>query len=370
MPIPSSHPKPRVGSGQAGFSLVELLVSVVVGLAIVAALSLLFANNSRARLEMEKTSQQIENGRYTAMYLRDDLRLAGYWGEFNPAALSIPAVAPDPSATDDASVSAALPIAVQGYHFGMDSALYSTPPAGVSSLLTDLRAHSDVLVVRRASTCYAGPASAESSCSAMDTTAYKYFQTGLCTSQLSALASLAAKQFLISTSSAAFTTTNPNAEVTAPTYLAQKDCTTPAVTRAVYVRIYYVANNDVPGDGIPTLKMISLGANSFSAPVAIAEGIETLQVEYGRDTDGNGSPDTWTADAGTTGDAWHQVTAVKLHVIARNTQSTLNYTDPDRTYVLGTTATTDSTFGPYSDGYKRHAYTTVVRLNNAAGRLE
>lgn len=358
----------RAGAAQAGFSLVELLISIVVGLVIVTALALLFANNSRAQLEMEKTSQQIENGRYTTQFLREELRLAGYWGEFNPASIAKPATAPDPSQTTDASVSAAISLAIQGYHFGMDSAVYSTLPAGVSSLLTDRRAHSDVLVIRRASTCYGGPGAAEASCSIMDATAYKYFQTSLCRSQQTVLGG-GAKQFLIGTTPAAFTTTNPNPEVTAPTFLAQKDCATPAVTRAVHVNLYYVANNDVAGDGIPTLKMVTLGANSFSAPVAIAEGIETMQVEYGRDTDSNGAPDAWTVDPGTTGAAWGQVVAVKLNILARNPQTSVGFTDT-RTYVLGSAASTDNTFGPFNDMYKRHAYTSVVRLNNVAGRIE
>jgi type IV pilus assembly protein PilW len=115
--------------------------------------------------------------------------------------------------------------------------------------------------------------------------------------------------------------------------------------------------------------MVTLGANSFSSPVAIAEGIETMQIEYGRDTDGDGAPDTWTVDPGLTGAAWGQVAAVKLHILARNTLSSTTFTDT-RTYVLGSVASTDNTFGPFNDAYKRHAYTSVVRPNNVAGRME
>jgi type IV pilus assembly protein PilW len=366
---------------QAGFSLVELMVSIVVGMVIIAALSLLFANNSRARQEMDKSSQQIENGRYATQYLRDDLRMAGYWGEFSPALLVAPAALPDPSLTDDASVAAAVPLHVQGYHFGMDSAAYSTLPAGVSSLLTDRKANSDVLVVRRASTCAAGPSAAEAGCSAQDVASAKYFQTSLCSTQLDTLAAAGHFdwQFVVSRTPNVFTTSNPNLAA-APTFLAQKDCVTPAVTRAVNVHIYYVANNDVSGDGIPTLKMLSLGATSFGSPVAIAEGIETLQLEYGLDngvggTAGDGIPDQWNADpaAGIAAPAaqvtaWQQVTAVKVHLIARNTQPTGQFTDT-RTYVLGSSVTADNQFGAYNDAYKRHVYSTVVRIANAAGRL-
>jgi type IV pilus assembly protein PilW len=351
------------------------MVSIVVGMVIVASMSLLFANNSRARQEMEKTSQQIESGRYSTQTIRDDLRLAGYYGEFTPTSLPAAVSLPDPSATDDASVAAALSIALQGYHFGRDASLNSTPPAGVNSLLTDRRPNSDVLVVRRTSTCYAGPTTAETSCSAMDTSSSKYFQTTLCKTHLTNVTA-ATKLFVVGTDSAVFTASNPSVSTFTPAFFAQKDCTTPAVTRALLVHIYYVANNDVPGDGIPTLKMLSLGANAFGSPVAIAEGIESMQVEYGLDSDGNGSPDTWESDpaAGAANGAaatlaWSQVTAVKLHVLARNTQSSGQFTD-SRVYVLGTTKSTDNTFGPYNDAYKRHVYTTFARLVNVAGRLD
>jgi type IV pilus assembly protein PilW len=56
-------------------------------------------------------------------------------------------------------------------------------------------------------------------------------------------------------------------------------------------------------------------------------------------------------------------------VLARNTQATPQWSDP-RQYVLGTTTSTDNTFGPFTDSYKRHAYNNVVRIVNVGGRLE
>jgi type IV pilus assembly protein PilW len=347
-----------------GFSLIELMISVALGLMVVAALAVLFANSSRARTEMEKSNQQIENGRYATQLLRDDLRLAGYVGEFNPASLTPPAAVPDPSLTDVASITDAMTIPVQGYHFGISAS--STLPTGVTSLLTDLRPRSDVLVIRRASTCVAGPITAAASCAAMDASSHYYFQTTLCQSQLSVLPT--ASQFVISANSTVFTTTNSNITAT-PTFLAQKDCATPAATRAYLVRIYYVANNDVAGDGIPTLKRLELGAGSFNAAEPIAEGIESLQLEYGVDDNNDGAPEGYYSDPPTAGKAWSKVTAVKVHLLARNTEASPTFNDT-RTYVLGGSATTDNTFGPYNDHYKRHVYTSVVRVMNVGGRLE
>ena len=47
-----------------GITIIELMVGIAAGMLIVAAMSLLFANNSRGRAETERASQKIENGRY------------------------------------------------------------------------------------------------------------------------------------------------------------------------------------------------------------------------------------------------------------------------------------------------------------------
>ena len=65
-----------------GAGLVELMVGITLGLLVLAAMATLFANNSAARNEIERTSQQIENGRFALQLLRDDIHLAGYFHGF------------------------------------------------------------------------------------------------------------------------------------------------------------------------------------------------------------------------------------------------------------------------------------------------
>jgi type IV pilus assembly protein PilW len=201
-----------------------------------------------------------------------------------------------------------------------------------------------------------------SGCDAVDTSQYTYFQTTLCSTETTTLYGI-----------------NINT-------LHQKDCTTLANRRAFYTRIYFVTNNNQAGDGIPTLKVAELGSGGFTTS-ALAAGIQQLQLEYGLDTNNDGTPDVYTADPnlypGTSSSDtnkcistacqtnWRNVTTVKIHLLASNTQATAGYLDT-RTYTLGKTAdmTTDNTFGPFNDTYKRHVYTTVVRMNNVAGRRE
>src|SRR5690242_8298963 len=86
---------PRLLKRQTGVSLVELMVALTIGLLLLTGLSLIFVNSSEANRELQKTAQQIENGRYATEIISQDLRLAGFYGHFHelPAA---PAGFPDP----------------------------------------------------------------------------------------------------------------------------------------------------------------------------------------------------------------------------------------------------------------------------------
>jgi type IV pilus assembly protein PilW len=62
---------------QAGLSLVELMVSVTLGLMILSGVLVVFVNTSAARNEVERTTRQIENGRYASELLSEDFSSPG-----------------------------------------------------------------------------------------------------------------------------------------------------------------------------------------------------------------------------------------------------------------------------------------------------
>src|SRR5689334_21718085 len=71
------RPHRRAGRG---LTLVELMVSMVIGLLIIASMAMLFAGNSRTRAEIERSAQQLESGRLAMELMRDDIHQAGYFG--------------------------------------------------------------------------------------------------------------------------------------------------------------------------------------------------------------------------------------------------------------------------------------------------
>jgi type IV pilus assembly protein PilW len=338
-----------------GFTLVELMIAVTLGMLVLVGLVSAFVNSSRTRDEIERTSQQIENGRYAMQVLTADLRLAGYWAELNvnAAGLGIPASKPDACATAVTDLSNALPVHLQGYDLG----------ASAPACLSDVKPNTDIVVVRRASTCIRGA----TDCATQ--TGAAYFQASLCNNATELGTTPApGNWFKVSTDT---TTLDRH----------KKDCTTLADMRQYATRIYFIANNDVAGDGIPTLKRAELGAGAFSI-VSVAPGIDNLQLEYGLDTNGDGTPDALSSDPdaynGCAGGAaacvvtnWLNVVTVKINLLARNPTTSASYKDV-KTYTLGLKAdgVTANTVGPFNDQYKRHAYVAEVRLSNAAGRRE
>jgi type IV pilus assembly protein PilW len=107
------------------------------------------------------------------------------------------------------------------------------------------------------------------------------------------------------------------------------------------------------------------GAASWNT-VTIAEGIENLQVDYGVDTDANGSPDgTDVSGSALTKDTWPDVMTAKVYLLARSTDKTPGFADT-KTYALGTAGTV--TPATADQGYKRHVFVQSVRLVNPSAR--
>ncbi|HYC47131.1 MAG TPA: PilW family protein [Burkholderiales bacterium] len=329
----------------SGMSLVELMISMALGLMIFAGVITVFANASRSRAEISRASVQIENGRVAVDTLTEDLRLAGYYGELDTSGLPVPAAVPDPCATAPAAWEQAIPIHIQGYESGAGA-----PPC----FPPGVKPGTDMIVVRRARACIAGTARCEPVAAGEP-----YLQVNLCTDT-------PATHAIAPAGSPALTHT-------------LKDCTTAAGLRRYVVHTYFVGYDNGSGAAVPTLKRLEFdGAGMIEVP--LVEGIERLELRYGIDHDGNGAPDAYVADpalytyAGCTScsapNNWANVVAVELHVLSRATEPSPGHVDR-KTYELGVSDSGNPIVaGPFNDAYRRHVYTKVVRLMNPSMRRE
>lgn len=351
-PVPSAL-KGKV-SLQRGLSLIELMISITIGLLILAALTSLFVNQSKTRVELDKSNRMIDNGRYALEILSDNLRQAGFYGEFSPSATvpAMPGALPDPCSVVPADISAALQLAIQGYEAATQTSQITSPPCSFTysaGNALSLKPGSDILVIRRASTAtpiVQGAALAGT----------HYLQVSLCKNDDPAV------PYIINTDPAAF--------------ILRSCPPPPAVTkladlRNFMVQVYFVSPDNNPGDGIPTLKRRELDPTTHNFQnTPLVEGIEYMQLDYGLDTTGalgvpDGSPDSYITAPTLT--QWPNIVAVKINILARNTEATSGYTDT-KTYALGVAG--NFTPSGADAHYKRHAYTQFVRLVNPADRRE
>lgn len=464
---------------QPGFSLIELMVAITVSLLIVAGLGAMLVNLSTANRELSKANDVIENGRFAIQVLQDDLMHAGFWGGYTPqfddrslplVPADVPNEVPDPckafSTWDDAHRNNLIGIPVQSY---------SDVPTGCTSIVTNKKASTDVLVVRHLERCVAGAANCDPYVDGK-----LYMQNGLCSAGTVGLATAATATTItlaapsatsttskttgayagmivritggigvgqsrtiqtydgltnVATISPAWTTTPNNTStyaileyiLTASSNPAAfslhqrgSNCAVAPVTplRKFVSNIYYIAN--VGTNSVPTLMRSSFDTAAtpslmHQTAVALVDNIEGFAVEVGIDDTvarcvpntpvaynaipnlvdpatcvtqpaakaslntlptnrGDGMPDRFVhcpAASCDSADLTNAV-AVKLYVLARSSQTTPGHTDT-KTYCLGArdaAGVCPYSLGPFNNGYRRHVFSTTVRLVDVSARRE
>ena len=89
-----------------------------------------------------------------------------------------------------------------------------------------------------------------------------------------------------------------------------------------------------------------------------------MQVEYGVDTNGDSSPDSFASAPAD----WTQVVGARIWLLARAPQVTGGYTD-DKTYTMGDLNAATYAAG-LNNGYKRHVFMGYFNFVNPQGRKE
>jgi type IV pilus assembly protein PilW len=347
----------RLPIAARGFTLVELMVAITLGMFLLIGLVSLLVSTVNSRSELDKTTRQIDNGRYAMQVLSENIQLAGYVGATGSTAFATVAPVACPSTLAELGYQAETSPGTSKVPYPVYR--LDTAPTCIDNVL----AGTAMLLLTRVHTSAVPVASAVAT--------ERYLQISTCANDLLPFAVAAGS------GTSAFT-------------MMQKDCKSAnrAPLRKIVQQIYFVAScNDCGKDTTPTLKVAEYKDGAVSV-TSLVEGIENMQFEYGIDMDANGSPDCYvsnptlppdaekaeavcpqtapTAYAWTAAENWNNVMAVRIHVLARNLENSAGWTD-DRKYNLGLAV---PEAGPFNDRIKRHAYSTVARLYNASGQRE
>jgi type IV pilus assembly protein PilW len=400
-PFPSAgtdRRKPRqLGPvGHRGFTLVELMISVTLGLLIVIALVAVYLNISRTNTEMSKTNGLIENGRFSIDLLEEDISHAGFWGGYVPKFddTTYTAAAPGDAPTDYAATLPNPPDPCLAYANWAGTAGYAialtgipvqaydaSPSSNCSTLLgTDIaaskQANTDVLVVRHADNCLPGVGSCDADTLA-NAVPKVYFQASFCAVETE---NTPPYRFVLSNTPADFTLKKRGCTGTPPGTVG-----TAAERRKYVSNMYFVRNYAVnAGDGIPTLMRSTFGikadgtAPAYETPASVVEGVQGFAVEIGIDAvarcggaattaalslvdpttcavnaataasntlpvnRGDGVPESFvrcTTASPCTNAQLQNATAVKVWILARSRESSPGVTD-DKVYCLGSSCGT------------------------------
>lgn len=270
-----------------GFTLIEVIVALAISMILMTALASIFAQSVNTREKIDRDGQKIETARYSLDMLSEDIRLAGYFGNYSPPTTgSAPAdwKYVDPCSTTGGNPlpgwnATTSPVQVPFPIFVYEAHDTGSLPTALTNCLDNYRAGTDVLVIRRASTnvVTAGGAGYVSN--------ETYLQASSCsegpidTQPFHAIATATSSDFTMHKLGCSATTPGPN-----------------ALLRKLITRIYFIsACNDCTGtgDGIPTLKLVELGMVGTALKIkenlrTIAPGVENMHIELG--IDGIGMP--------------------------------------------------------------------------------
>lgn len=343
---------------QQGFSIIELLIAVTLGLILTVGLISVFINSKQGYRVQESRSRMQENGRFALDYLTRAARLADFWGSVPPGQIRIDSPAPFTGGCGLQLQSGSYANLTDGIR-GYDGA--AAAPTDLASCISNFVPQSDGMVIR-----YGDP----------DLVVSKQASTAATTAALLAAAADNGSAFvrvLAGRSATIFNALNGtamnNALNTAPF---KEDAIAPAlppppgalINYRYRAELYYLRMSDAAdGPVTPSLyysRNVTSGSNSSTLATALVDGIEMMQLEYGLDTNGDQLADRYMAASAIAAGNWGQVVAVRVNLIVRG--DTLdNFTDSSSYNMAG-----GYTYTPASadQKYQRMQLVKEVQLRN------
>ena len=296
---------------QSGFSIIELLVAVTLGLFLMTALVEVLLSGNRSFTSANHLSRLQENGRIATGMIVTDLKRAGYMGGNSEISNILGSLGPEDPAISCPAGDTTWGRMVTEKLSGLDDT-----NAGYDCIPNVSYLRGDVLTVR-----YASPWLATGGFSA----GRIYLRTSMFEGKI-------------------FKGTN---EATIENQISD----TPQSVHELLSYAYYVGNSgrSCAGAPVPSLMRVRLDATTgLPDPVELLPGVEHFQVQYGV----NGQYQ----DADEVAD-FDQVTTARFWLLIRSECAETGFTD-GRTYTLG-----DQIYVP-ADSFRRQLYSSVVMLRN------
>jgi len=314
---------------QAGFSVVELMIAMLLSMALAGAIISVFVNNSYSFKQDENIGRMLDDARYALREIAFDLSMAGHYADLHiPSAVSF---------------DGALTIGQDCGPTGQVNWMYRTTEAGTGDSLS-------LMAVDNATNASA-------------VAAHSCFDGGelLDGTDVVSIKRVAGAEAGALSVNGAYLRTNGTVGVLFSGVATTAPPVFVAVPRADWAfrpSIYYIRQfANTPGDNIPTLcRKVLRGAGPSMTTECIATGIENLQIEYGIDTTEDGHPNVYQTNP--TLAQMQTVVSARVFIIARTTEVDTRYTNT-KTYSISNAP--DLVPG---DNFHRRVFSTSVSIQN------
>ena len=316
-------------NSQAGFTVVELMIAMLLSLVLASGIITIFVNNSYSFNQDENVARMQDDARHALREIAFDISMAGHYAD-----LHIPEIV---------TLDAALAIATDCGPAGEVNWMYQTTEAGTGNTLS--------------------LAAIDNASSAAVTAAYSCFGPGdiLPGTDVVEVRRVAGAVTAAPIAGSVYLRTNGTVGLlyqapmpAAPTVAVPA----PSADWEYRPSIYFIrpfANN--VGDNVPTLcRKVLRGVGPSMTTECLATGIENLQIEYGIDTSEDGHPNVYMTSP-TLADM-QNVVAARIFLVARTTDIDTRYTN-DKQYAVSNSGD----FVP-DDSFHRRVVSTSVSIQN------
>ncbi|MDX2367715.1 MAG: PilW family protein [Colwellia sp.] len=314
---------------QQGFTLVEVIIALSIGLVIFAGILSVFVGMKSTSTETSNYGELQENGRFAISLLSDDLLKQNFFGDFGGTfggsnLITIPGAAGNDCVGGGIN-NATFPLVAGQFRTLWGQTITAADPMGCfndARISANANFRSDLIQIKRV---VGTPLVAAA-------VGFHYLTTNITTGSLYAGGGAIP---LIDNSR----------------------------TWQYQHHVYYVREEAQGDEVVPVLMQGRLvGGNMTFAP--IIDGIETIRFMYGVDRNGDGGVNAFISADNMTAGLWNnaggsRVLAVKIFVLARSTLPDYKYSN-EATYQLGDLAVT------VNDNYRRLLFTSTVTLYNAS----
>lgn len=314
---------------QRGFTILEILISLSLGLLLFAGVMSVFSGMYATSDTTTRYGAMQETGRITISLLTDDLMRQGFWGELAMPLSTSNLIAVPPAPANECE-GHGINNGTFPKNIGTFRSIWGTTPSTASTMecIDDAKLNSDILQLKRA---VAIPAAG-----ALEDERY-------------------------------YLTTNMNAG-----QIFDGEDAPPVINNSqtweYQHHVYYVSEDALAGSSnvVPTLNLISLANSMWNQP--LIDGVEMIRFLYGIDSDGNGNVDSFVSADNVTNAIWDgasnaKIRAIKVYVLVRDIELDPNYTN-DTVYRLG-----DVNVDGGGDNYRRMLFSSTVTLHNGDVRV-